>query len=544
MIKQLLLTHFVLVEKAEISFSPHFNIVTGETGAGKTAIIEAIGLALGSRADTSLIRQGCDRAIVEASFDISSLQAVHAFLDEAGIAYDPHEDLIIRREITHEGKNRAYVNCHLVPLPFLQKVGNELIDFIGQHAIQELRTSDFQRTLLDLYGNLTQTRLLFQNSFKKEKILSQRCEELLAKEAHREKNEELLRYQLKEIEDESLQEGEDEALFQQYQRLAHQREIIEKVKEILDKLAEAPSSVLSQLNRLQKLNDSLVKIDNSLSEPSTLIQQALISLQEAHFQYDSYFSTLEQDPHALHHLENRLSNIARLKKKYGKSVAEINALKQKLINDLLEFDSLSLLFQEAQKELALAQTETAKFAQQLTLQRKECALLFEQLLSSHLQSLNMSKAEIHIDISPQNRTQDGDDCVQFWLKANPGEQPALVREHSSGGELSRLFLAIKLALAEKNKTPTLIFDEIDANVGGKTASIIGEKLAELGVSRQIICITHFPQVAAKATSHFSVHKQEREGRTVTEISLLSKKQREQELLRMMGGETSFSRHLK
>ncbi len=540
MIKQLLLSHFVLVENAHISFSPHFNIITGETGAGKTAIIEAISLCLGKRADSSLIRQGSERAIVQAALDISTLHSLHTLLEEAGIDHDPNEELIIRREITLEGKNRAYVNCNLVPLPFLQKVGSHLIDFIGQHAILDLKSSDFQRATLDLYADLSADLSSFQSAYKKEKALMQRCDELKAKEHFREKQEDLLRYQLQEILAESLQIGEDEILFEKYTKLCNKNEISEKCKEILDRLADAPACVLIQMNRLHKLADSLLKIDPHLLEPLSLIHQAQLSLTEAHLQFNSYFAALEQDPNTLKHIEDRLSRIANLKKKYGQSLEEIEAFKQKLIKELEEFDALGLCTEEAKRELALAQEETKERAQKLTLRRTASAQEFQKLLTSHLQSLNMSKAEVHIEIETQNRTQDGDDMVQFWLKANPGELPALVREHSSGGELSRLFLAIKLALADKNQTPTLIFDEIDANVGGKTASIIGDKLSELGKTRQILCITHFPQVASKAESHFCVEKEEKDERTVTKITLLSKKEKEQELLRMLGGEkTSY-----
>ena len=243
MIKHLSLTNFVLVEKAEIAFGSHLNIVTGETGAGKTAIIEALGLALGARADTSLIRQNADRALVEAVFDCTSLPRIHRLLDDAGIPAD--DELIIKREISHEGKNRAYINCQLVPLPFLQKVGHELIDFIGQHANQLLRTSDYQRNLIDIFGNLQNDLSTFQSSLNKEQELKARLEELKSKEVHLEKSEELMRHQLQEIESVNLKEGEEEELFQRYQRLAHSQEIGEKLKEILDTLSEAHLPLLA-----------------------------------------------------------------------------------------------------------------------------------------------------------------------------------------------------------------------------------------------------------------------------------------------------------
>ncbi|HEY2809812.1 MAG TPA: DNA repair protein RecN [Rhabdochlamydiaceae bacterium] len=540
MITKLMLTHFVLIEKAEISFGPHFNCVTGETGAGKSAILEALSLVLGARADTSFIRQGNERAVVEAAFDICANTSAHTLLEETDIPFERDEELIIRREITLEGKNRATVNCHLVPLPFLQKMGAVLIDFVDQNALQEMRSGDFQRSLLDIFGGAKEILLAFQVSYKKEKALQERLEELKKKEAEREKREEFLRESLEEIISLNLKEDEDEELYQLYQRLTHSQEMGEKLREILEKIHSSPSGILIQLNRVQKLAESLCKIDSVLSEPLGMVQQASIALQEAHLQWNSYFANLEQDPNTLNHLEERLSSIARLKKKYGKTLAEIHTIQKKMQQELLEYDALSLTLSGMHEQLSQSRAETNRCAKALSAQRKECATDLQMRLSTILQSLNMSKAQVQIALSPQNRTQDGDDQIHFWLKANTGENPSLVREHASGGELSRLFLAIKLALADKNKTPTLIFDEIDANVGGKTASIIGEKLAELGKVRQILCITHFPQVAAKAACQFSVRKQERNGRTVTQIALLSPKERQEELVRMLGGERIFT----
>ena len=251
---------------------------------------------------------------------------------------------------------------------------------------------------------------------------------------------------------------------------------------------------------------------------------------------NSFFTKQQLDPYTIERLENRLASITKLKKKYGKTLGEIQAYKEKILHELSQYDTLSVNFQEVQQTLVEAQAVTTGYAQLLTSQREQAARQLEIQLSEHLQSLNMSKAQVKIALSAQGRTLEGEDHVQFWLIANPGENPSLVREHASGGELSRLFLAIKLVLADKNQTPTLIFDEIDANIGGKTASIIGERLAELGSVRQVLCITHFPQVAAKASSHICVRKELHEERTVTQITLLTPKMRQEELLRMLGGE--------
>lgn len=535
MIKHLILNNLVLVDSCEIHFGPSFNAVTGETGAGKTALIEAIGLALGDRADSGLIRKGCERAFVEIAFDIETLPHVKESLEEAGLSIDSEEYLVIRREISKEGKNRAFVNCRMAPLLLLQKIGSELIDLIGQHSHQTLRTADSQRALVDLFGNLKDSLKTFQTAYAKEKTLQKKCEELQQLSLHREREEDTWRFQLGEIETIGLKKGEEEAVYEKYQRLANSQELTEKIDMMIKGLSDSPTAVLPQLARFNKACESLLSYDRTLSEASSLIHEAQIALTEALRTLQSCNDSLESDPNAFQTLENRLSAISRLKRKYGQSFEEIDSFYQKIKAELTRLENLSDEIKAAENAFLQAKAETDKAAQKLTAKRKESAARLQKTLTTHLQMLNMSGAEVIIEITPQQRNNAGDDMVQFWLKANTGEHPGLVKEHSSGGELSRLLFAIKIALAEKNNTPTLIFDEIDANVGGKTASIIGDKLAELGTCRQVICITHFPQVASKAEEHFGVQKIETDGRTLTEIKHLNKKQREQELLRMIGG---------
>lgn len=536
MIKHLILNNLVLVDSCEIHFGPSFNAVTGETGAGKTALIEAIGLALGDRADSSLIRKGCDKAFVEVAFDIGTLSSIKDILEEAGLSADAEEYLVIRREISKEGKNRAFINCRMAPLPLLQKIGAELIDMIGQHAHHALRTSDAQRALVDLFGSLKEERTAFQSAYARERQLQKQLEELQQLTVHREREEDTLKYQLEEIQTVALKKGEEEAVFEKYQRLANSQELTEKIDMMIKGLSDSPSAVLPQLARFNKTCDSLISYDRSLTDASSLIHEAQIALTEALRTLQSCNEGLDSDPNAFQFLENRLSAITRLKRKYGQSFEEIEAFRQKVQEDLRRLENLTEDIQTLETACSKAKAETDLKAAALTKRRKEAAERLQTTLTSQLQMLNMSGAEVKIEVALQTRTQYGDDQIQFWLKANAGEHPGLVKEHSSGGELSRLLFAIKVALAEKNNTPTLIFDEIDANVGGKTASIIGGKLKELGQFRQVICITHFPQVASKADEHFNVQKIESEGRTLTEIKHLNKKQREQELLRMLGGE--------
>ena len=490
---------------------------------------------MGARADATYIRQGQERATIEATFDLSKSSMVTQWLQEAGIHSIPGEDLIIRRVLAREGKNRIYINCELVSLPFLQKIGSALIHFISAESIQKLRMPDFQRSLLDTFGSLESDLHHFQETFEKEKAIGSRYEQLSKDQRESVHLIPLFQEQLEEIQSLALKEGEEETLFAKYAQLAKQQTINEKLKNLLDLFSDTPSALLPLVQRIQKGAEALGKLDTALCEPISLLQQAYIALQEAHFHYQKEFNCSESDPKEFAYLENRLNSIARLKKKYG----QIDSYAEKIKNQYTSLEKGMSLLKEAEVELKSAQKETLKQVEKLTEQRKRCAKELESILSSLLQTLNMSKAQVYIAILPHTRSLSGEDHIEFYLKANPGEEPALVSEHVSSGELSRLFLALTLILAEKNRIPTLIFDEIDANVGGKTASLIGERLCELSKTSQILCITHFPQVAAKAHQHIYVDKQEIDGRTLTTFQLLSSEEREKELVRMVGGEKSY-----
>lgn len=538
MIKHLILNNLILVDTCEIHFSPSFNVVTGETGAGKTALIEAIGLALGGRADNGIIRKGCDRAFIEVAFEIESLPHLKMILNESGLSSELSNDeefLVIRREIAKEEKNRAFINCRMVPLSLLQKIGEELIDMIGQGAHQSLLHSDAQRELIDLFGGLKNDLKTFQSAYLKEKELQKKLEELQQLSLRREREEEIWRLQIEEIETIGLKKGEEEAVYEKYQRLANAQEISEKIEMLTKGLSESASAVIPQLIRFNKACEFLLAFDRCFNEPSSWIKESQISLSEALRFFQSYSQNIDTDSNTFHFLENRLSAISILKRKYGATFEEIEDYYHKIKTELVRLENLSDEIAVAKTSLAQASLITDQSAQKLTSKRKGASLRLQKALTSQLQELNMSGAEVTIEILTQPRNNAGDDLIQFWLKANTGEHPGLVKEHSSGGELSRLLFAIKVVLAERNNTPTLIFDEVDANVGGKTASIMGEKLQELGKHRQVICITHFPQVASKADAHFGVKKFEMEGRTKTEIRPLSKKERDQEMLRMLGG---------
>ena len=541
MIKFLQLCNLVLVDTCSIEFHEGFNVLTGETGAGKTALTEAIGLLLGQRSESALIRKGEDKAFVEGAFDVESQLSIHKILEDAGIPCDPGEFLIVRREIAREGKSRCLINAQMAPLPILQKIAPHLINLVSQHSASTLRSSENQRALLDLFGNLKADLAMFQESFEKEKVLNENLSQLLQRDASREKELEITKAHLQEIQETDLKAGEEELLFEEYQRLSHVQELGENLQNINRGLSDSDDSLLSRLGRYKQLCENALKYDKSIQEPCSLIQDALIALREAAYQINAYLNGLENDPGRYAFLEQRLSTINQIKRKFGKSLEEIVEIQSTLQKKLDGLENLSEEISQLQAEVKKAANINNDLAQKLTLARTNIAKKWQVELTAALRELNMSSAELIIEISLAKRSAFGDDLINFKLMANKGEAPVLVKEHSSGGELARLLFSIKTTLADKNDTPTIIFDEIDANVGGKTAAIIGEKLTQLGKFRQVICITHFPQVASKSDHHFAVHKEEINGRTVTGIRKLNKKERDQELLRMLGGDKKLAK---
>lgn len=529
MIKRLLLSDFVLVESCDIAFDPHFTAVTGETGAGKTAFTEAIHLCLGQRAEQDLIRKGSDKASVE--IHLSATPLAKKLLEEAG--FDAEDDeLIIRRELFKEGKSRCFVNCRNVPLSFLQTLGKALIDLIGQSTQTELRTKEAQRELLDLFGEVESD--LFKKSYRKEIEQRKALEELKGLLKLKEREEELWRFQLNEIEEARLQQEEEEELFQKYNILTHAQEVREKTALLTHTLSEGPAALLTQLAKAIKLSENLLSYDARFSSTHTLLQEAGIPLKEALRDIDSKVDLLEENPQELAALEERLSLLAQLKRKYGPSVQEILSHAADIQKRLRPFETLEEDIEHASKALSESKAESDALSRALSEKRRKAASALSQQLTEHIQLLNMPGARIDIRLHPAARSSSGDDHVEWWIQANPGENPGPVEEHASGGEMSRLLFALKIVLADKNKTPTLIFDEIDANVGGKTATLIGKKLKELGTHKQVICITHFPQVALHASCHLRVEKRVEGGRTLTAIQELNAPDRDLELARMRG----------
>lgn len=535
MLKELRLTNIVLVEFASIIFSEGFNVLSGESGAGKSAIMNALNLIAGDRSDSSVVRRGADKSTIEAVFDVSQLPQLITLLENSGIDHEPGSDLFIRRELSAEGKSRSFINNQMAQLSLLRQVSALLFDVIGQHANQKLLSLEYHRQVLDLFGNIMPTVKAFADCWEKETQTQQALDILVNSEAQRLRELEICRMELEELQEASLKEGEEEEFFDEYTRLSNADELAAKVGDIASMLSGEKAAVLPLLNRQKTTFEQLVRLAPSLKESAESYQNALLELNEVSHVLQNFASRIEHNPARAEQLNTRLELINRLKRKYGPTIQEVLSYQNNLEKKLTQLENADVQIEELQAKLKVLAEKSNALSHNLTNLRKKNAKLLEEAIMHHLRALNMPKVEFYIDITPQKRTRHGDDKVEFFLTPNIGEHRISLRECASGGELSRTLLAMQAVLAGKENTPTLVFDEIDANIGGETAAIIGEKLCEIGRQHQVLCITHFPQVAKQANHHLRIYKQENDGRTITRVDCLDTISRKSELARMSGG---------
>jgi len=517
--------NIILIEQATVPFSSGWNVLTGETGSGKSAVTEALALALGARADSRLIRRGAERGAVEAEFSLpQKCGPLTELLEEAGIACEAEEPLIIRRELSLSGKGRVFINNRLAQLSLLKKIGDRLAEIVGQHATHDLKNSDTHRELLDLFGEIDTAP--YREAWREQLRLEKKLETLAKSEAERQREIDRLIAELEELEQAAVKEGEEEELFREYSLLANAEERAQQAAALLSTLS------LPELKKGEKALAALAENDEALKETAASYSSAVLELQEAEYTLERYLGSIEQNPARQQELDGRLALVARLKRKYGEDLA-------RYIRDAS--DKLACLedadhkIETVEKALEKAKTETDKFSKTLSKKRAEAAKRLEKGLCSELMTLNMAKALFTVSLEKKARDETGDDKVEFFLAPNVGENAVPLQSAASGGELARVMLALKTLLAAKEGVPVLIFDEIDANIGGETAAVVGKKLKEIGKSRQVLSITHFPQTALQADHHIRIAKEEAGGRTLTLVALLDDATREEELERMRGG---------
>ena len=537
MLRSLHIQNLMLVERVDISFQNGFNVITGETGSGKSALITALRLLLGARADSQAMRSGCSKGAVEATFDVDALEDVREVLAETGIEHPSGEMLIIRRELSRSGKSRSFVNNQNAQLAVLQKLGPLLAHHVGTFASQSLKSLDRHRDILDTFADLHDEVQHFSQLWDQLGTAKRQLAVLKAQEAERLREIDNLQRDLEEIDQASLRENEEDELVQESQRLTHVERLAEGVRELISSLSHGEQSLVSRLSRQQGALEQLCSLDSELGNLAPSLNTAYLELQELSHSLQSYQSELSPDPNRLDDVDDRLAMISRLKRKYGGSLEAVCSYRQQADERLTALHDTDSDIATLESQVTELGQQADKIASQLTSKRKMAAKQLSKALQGQIRELNMPQAQIELELRKVSRHSRGDDEVECFLSPNPGEPRVAVREHASGGELARVLLAIKTLLADKESYPTLIFDELDANIGGQTAVVVGEKLKEISENHQILCITHFPQLARQGDQHIAIRKEVRGDRTVTEVETITGQALEEELLRMQGAHT-------
>jgi DNA repair protein RecN (Recombination protein N) len=529
--------NLALVEELEWQIGPGFIAVTGETGAGKSIIIGALQLLLGERADKSLIRTGADLCTVEAVFTGKDLQKLNPRFLEAGI--EPCEnDLIIKRSFSTAGWTRQFINGSPTTLSILKNLGDELVDLHGPHDHQSLLSPETQLSLLDSFARAEEQLEEYRKHYRQLQTLLAEHTALNTAETAREQELDLLRHQITEIKSAHLVAGEEEEIEKRYKLASNSKRLIELASVIANKLSESDGSVLSQLAETQRLLRELEKIDSSIAQLSSAHATSVVELSEIARVLSAYAEKLDLDLEQLAALEQRVSLFETLKRKYGGSIAEVIAFGERAAERMQKFEGRDAELERLAKEIENVRTYMNRAGEALRKLRTKAAPKLSENIRRNLRDLGFRQSEFETKLSALDEPRpSGFDSVELLFSPNPGEPLKPLRAIASSGEISRVMLAIKSALAAHDAIPLLVFDEIDTNVGGEIAHAVGAKMQTLGRDHQVICITHLPQVAATASSHFVVSKDVTRGRTFSNLHEVTGRARQEEIARMLGGKS-------
>lgn len=531
----LLVENYAVIERLRVRFHPGLNLLTGETGSGKSIVVDALGLLFGGRASADMLRTGAGRARVSGVFEA----APSKILEEAGIELEDGQ-LLIEREIQSTGKSRAFVANRPATAALLKDLAAQLGDIHGQHDQQRLFSPDHQREMLDQFaaddGPLAEISTLYRDW----RAATAELAELDRTAQEKLRLADLWSFQSKEIEDTAPQPGEDAALDNERRVLRNIVRLQETAAAAYDALYESPESAAARLKAAEKRLHELVRIDESVSEIVGALRPASIAIDEAAHALQRYLGRLESDPARLDQVELRLAALEKLKRKYGATLEEVLAFLAAVKSDLAAVETSSTRGEALRKQIAQLSAAYEATAKKLSGRRHEAARQLARRAESELASLAMEKTRIEIRVTPADWSEFGADAVQFLIAPNTGEELKPLEKIASGGELSRIALALKTCAGERgkaSKTPlTLVFDEVDAGVGGSAAEAVGRRLKKLSRSNQVICVTHLPQIAAFADHHYFVEKRAVKGRTVASIEALDAEGRTREIGRMLSGE--------
>ncbi len=543
MLSTLRIKNLAIVTDLTLELVPGLNILTGETGAGKSIVIGALNLLLGQRADRTLIRAGAESCTVEAIFDLKGLKLpIVRFLEDNGLEPSEEHQLLIKRIVTAAGQNRQFINGSPTTLQILEALGEFLVDIHGPHDHQSLLHAGRQLAILDAYGGLERQRQGFADLVRRHMEAQTHKAELIVDERTYAQQLDLLRHQVKEINAARLQPGEETQLEQEHQRAIHAARLIELSQSAITILG-GDEGLLSQAGSLGRLLRELHRIDGSAENLVVRQEQAADTLQELQHALSKYAERLELDPARLRELEERINLLQGLKRKYGASMADILQFGIEAQRKLEALEGRDTELERLNVEIASLEKTIRESAAELSARRHKTAPNLSKAVTRQLAALGFTQShfEAAITTGKEMWTQTGFDSVEFQFAPNPGEPPRPLRAIASSGELARAMLALKTVLAAEDEVPVLVFDEVDANIGGEIAHVVGEKMAQIASQRQVLCVTHLAQVAVHASEHYLVEKHVEANRTISSITRLNEKQRVTELARMLGGQSNAAR---
>ena len=534
MLLTLSIINFAIIDRLEVEFGPGFNVLTGETGAGKSIVMDALGLLLGDRARPELIRAGCEEATVEALFDLAGRAELQNVIKDAG--FPAEDDLVLRRIISRGGRSRAYVNGSLATLAQLQPLAEQLVAVCGQHEHQALMEREAHLPFVDRFGDHMALLDGYRQAFAAWRETGERLDQLMTAERERAQRLDLLRYQLDEIDAAQVRPGEDEELAAERLLLQNAERLAAAAGNGYETIYAADGAICSRLGRLTAELEGLADIDPALGGVAETLRQALYSLEDVATQLRSHLGRIRFEPGRQEEVEARLARLTSLKRKYGATIAEVLDFRQKVAEELGLLEHAEEALAELEALCARQHQALLESGRGLSAARQAAGRQLSAAMQGELADLAMNGAQFEVRLTALPEPGPfGLERGEFLLAPNRGEVLLPLARIASGGELSRILLALKRIAPGQEQVPTLVFDEVDAGIGGVTATAVGEKLLAVSRGAQVLCVTHLPQVAAGADRHFLVVKREVEGRTVTRVERLDGETRVREMARMLGG---------
>ena len=542
MLTTLRIKNLALVSDLTLELQPGCNVITGETGAGKSIIIGALNLVLGERADRTLIRSGEESCSVEAVFDTKKLRApLKTFLEENGLEPCEEHQLVLKRNFSASGTNRQFVNGSATTLATLATIGEWLVDMHGPHDHQSLLHAGKQILILDAFGGLEKSREEFGELVRRRSVLENEKSALIVDEKTYSQQLDLLRFQVQEISAAHLQPDEEKSVEEEFIRSSNAAKLLQLSQAAIDALSESENSLLTQSGVIGRVLAELQRVDSGAENLVALHAQAGVTLRELQMELSRYADKVDVNPARLAEVEERLNLIHSLKRKYGATLAEIIAFGDEANEKLQSLESRDAELARLKAAMEKLDSEILTAGKKLSAARKKIIPQLAKAVSKQLEDLGFKQSKFDVMITATEISSSGLDAIEFQFAPNLGEPAKPLRAIASSGEMARVMLALKTVLAAEDEIPVLVFDEVDANVGGETANAVGEKMRQIASKRQVFCITHLPQVASSADAHYVVSKSVKNGRTISEITLLDKKSRVTELARMLGGQTDAAR---